>query len=159
MVAEARKRLMILDLDGTLLDTQNRWNECQKIFPNNKREFWNCYQSERFMDLDNPKENVINYLRSLISDNTIVVVISGRSIKQYNKTVEQLKSINIIPQEIYLRGEKDFRKDYEFKASIVSQILQKYNAEEIIMIDDSDDVLNHISAKFPNIKVIDAKKL
>jgi hypothetical protein len=72
--------------------------------------------------------------------------------------MEQLNKIGIIPNEIYLRGDRDFRKDFEFKADIVSKILQKYNAEEIIMIDDSDEVLKHISEKFPNIKVIDAKK-
>jgi phosphoglycolate phosphatase-like HAD superfamily hydrolase len=152
-------RLVLVDLDGTLLLSQNRWNECQKLYPNNKKEFWNCFQSERFMDLDVPIENVVKFVKSLINDNTVVVVVSGRSVRQYNKTVEQLNKIGIIPHEIYLIGEKDFRKDYEFKADIISKILQKYNAKEIIMIDDSDDVLNHISKTFSNIKVVDAKKL
>jgi phosphoglycolate phosphatase-like HAD superfamily hydrolase len=151
------KRLLILDLDGTLFDSQKRWEECQRLNPNNKREFWNCFQSEKFMDLDEPRLNLINYIKSLIVNDTIIIVVSGRNIRQYNKTLEQLNKIGIIPNEIYLRADKDFRKDYEFKAEIVSKILQKYSAEEIIMIDDSNDVLAHIHEKFPNIKVIDAK--
>jgi beta-phosphoglucomutase-like phosphatase (HAD superfamily) len=152
-------KLLILDLDGTIVDTTERWNECQKLYQNNKKEFWNCYQSERFMNLDIPRVSVINYVKTLVTNNTIVIIVSGRSIKQYNKTLEQLQSVSIAPHEIYLRTEKDFRKDYEFKADILSQLLKKYNPEEIIMIDDSDSVLNYISEKFPNIKVIDAKKL
>jgi phosphoglycolate phosphatase-like HAD superfamily hydrolase len=152
------KRILILDLDGSLFDSQKRWEECQRLNPNNKREFWNCFQSEKFMDLDEPRMNLVNFVKSLIEINTITIVVSGRNSRQYNKTMEQLNKIGIIPNEIYLRGDKDFRKDFEFKADIISKILQKYNAEEIIMIDDSDDVLKHISEKFQNIKVIDAKK-
>jgi hypothetical protein len=102
--------------------------------------------------------NLVNFVKSLIEINTITIVVSGRNIRQYNKTLEQLNKIGIIPNEIYLRGDKDFRKDFEFKGDIISKILQKYNAEETIVIDDSDDVLKHISEKFTNIKVIDAKK-
>jgi FMN phosphatase YigB (HAD superfamily) len=158
MNATASPKILILDLDGTLFDSQKRWEECQKLNPNNKREFWNCFQSEKFMDLDEPRMNLINFAKSLIEINTITIVVSGRNIRQYNKTVEQLNKIGIIPNEIYLRGDRDFRKDFEFKADIISKILQKYIAEEIIMIDDSDEVLKHISEKFTNIKVIDAKK-
>jgi len=113
------------------------------------------------MDLDTPKVNIINYARSLIDENTIIIILSGRSQKQLERTLEQLNNINLTPHEIYLRGERDFRKDYEFKADIISQLINKYNdnIKEIIMIDDSDDVLNYVSVKFPNIKLVDAKTL
>jgi len=153
------KRLLVLDLDGTLMDSQKRWAECQKLFPNDKRGFWNCFQSERFMGLDSPKENVISYAKSLIDNETVVVVVSGRSERQMNRTLEQLRNIGIDFNEIYLRKEKDFRKDFQFKGEIVSQLIQKYSPAETILIDDSDDVLNHISQNFPGVKVIDSKKL
>ena len=153
------KKLLVLDLDGTLIDSQKRWAECQKLFPNDKRSFWNCFQSEQFMDLDSTKENVISYAKSLIDNETVVIVVSGRSEKQMNKTLEQLRSIGINFNEIYLRKEKDFRKDFQFKGEIISQLIQKYSPAEIIVIDDSDDVLNHISQSFPGVKVIDSKKL
>jgi len=153
------KRLLVLDLDGTLMDSQRRWEECQRLYPNNKKEFWNCFQSERFMDLDSPKENVVSYAKSLINENTVTVIVSGRSEKQLNKTQEQLNKIGIIPNEIYLRKNGDFRKDFQFKGEIINQLIQKYIPAEVIVIDDSDDVINHISQNYPNIKVIDSKKL
>jgi phosphoglycolate phosphatase-like HAD superfamily hydrolase len=153
------KRLLVLDLDGTLVDSQKRWAECQKLFPNDKRQFWNCFQSERFMGLDTPKENVISYAKSLIDNETVVVIVSGRSERQREKTLEQLNGIGITFNEIYLRKEKDFRKDFQFKGEIIGQLIQKYNPIEMILIDDSDDVLNFVSQNFPGVKVIDSKKL
>ncbi len=76
-----------------------------------------------------------------------------------DKTLEQLNGIGITFSEIYLRKEKDFRKDFQFKGEIIGQLIQKYNPTEVILIDDSDDVLNHISQNFPGVKVIDSKKL
>lgn len=151
-------RLLVLDLDGTLFDTTTRWQKCQELYQN-KRDFWGCFQSPRYMDLDTPKENVINFVKSVIDNDTIIIIVSGRSEKQLDKTSEQLKGIGITPHEIYVRGEKDFRKDYQFKNYIISQLMSKYKADEVIMIDDSDDVINHISSQFQNIRVIDAKKL
>jgi len=111
------------------------------------------------MDLDSPKENVVSYAKSLINENTVTVIVSGRSEKQLNKTQEQLNKIGIIPNEIYLRKNGDFRKDFQFKGEIINQLIQKYIPAEVIVIDDSDDVINHISQNYPNIKVIDSKKL
>jgi phosphoglycolate phosphatase-like HAD superfamily hydrolase len=153
------KRLLVLDLDGTLIDSQQRWAECQKLYPNDKRGFWNCFQSEQFMYMDSPKDNVIAYAKSLIDNETVVVIVSGRSEKQKSKTLEQLRDIGIGFNEIYLRKEKDFRKDFQFKGEIIKQLIQKYNPAEIILIDDSDDVLNNVSRNFPDVKVIDSKKL
>jgi predicted secreted acid phosphatase len=150
-------RLVILDMDGTLMDTSARFSECQSLYQN-KKDFWNCFLSETYMGLDIPRVNVISFVKSLIDSDTVVVVVSGRSERQRTKTLEQLKSIGINVNEVYLRKEKDFRKDYQFKAEIVSQLLQKYSPEETVMVDDSDDVINYISSNF-SVKVIDAKKL
>jgi len=43
--------MLILDLDGTLFNTSARWNECEKLANGNKRMFWECFQSPRFMNL------------------------------------------------------------------------------------------------------------
>jgi len=43
--------MLVLDMDGTLFDTSARWYECEKLANGNKRMFWECYQSPRFMNL------------------------------------------------------------------------------------------------------------
>jgi FMN phosphatase YigB (HAD superfamily) len=60
--------ILILDLDGTLFDTSARWKECEKLTNGNKRMFWECFQSSRFMNLDKPKWEVIKFVQQLIEE-------------------------------------------------------------------------------------------
>ena len=74
--------MLILDLDGTLFDTSARWKECEKLANGNKRMFWECYQSPRFMNLDKPKWDVITFVQQLIEEKKpeVIAVVSGRSV-------------------------------------------------------------------------------
>ena len=152
--------MLILDLDGTLFDTSARWNECEKLANGNKRMFWECYQSPRFMNLDKPKWDVITFVQQLIEEKKpeVIAVVSGRSEKQREDTLKQLSEIGIEPNEVVLRAEKDFRKDHEFKSDVVRKLKEKYDQDKVIAIDDSDAVLEYLG-KEGEIEVIDAKKI
>ena len=159
--------MLILDLDGTLFDTINRWNECMKLSNKNNRPlwvpdrvFWECYQSPRFMNLDEPKWGVIKFVKQLIEEKKpeVIAVVSGRSEKQREATLKQLSEIGIEPNEVVLRGEKDFRKDFEFKKFVIRELMEKYDQDKVIVIDDSDAVLEYLG-KEGEIEVIDAKKI
>ena len=152
--------MLVLDMDGTLFDTSARWNECEKLAKGNKRMFWECFQSPRFMDFDKPKWEVIEFVKQLIEEKKpeVIVVVSGRSEKQREATLKQLSEIGIEPNEVVLRGEKDFRKDHEFKRDAVRRLKEKYDQNKVIMIDDSDTVLEYLG-KEGEVEVIDAKKI
>jgi len=159
--------MLILDLDGTLFDTSARWGECEKlakekhpIFWRNSSMFWECYQSPRFMNLDKPKWDVITFVQQLIEEKKpeVIAVVSGRSEKQREDTLKQLSEIGIEPNEVVLRGEKDFRKDHEFKRDAVRRLREKYDQNKAIVIDDRDAVLEYLG-KEGEIEVIDAKKV
>ncbi len=152
--------MLVLDLDGTLFDTSARWNECEKLANGNKRMFWECYQSPRFMNLDKPKWEVIEFVKQLIEEKEpeVIAVVSGRSEKQREATLKQLSEIGIEPNEVVLRGEKDFRKDHEFKRDAIRRLREKYDQDKVIVIDDSDTVLEYLG-KEGEIEVIDAKKI
>ena len=152
--------MLVLDMDGTLFDTSARWNECEKLANGNKRMFWECYQSPRFMNLDKPKWEVIEFVKQLIEEKEpeVIAVVSGRSEKQREATLKQLSEIGIEPNEVVLRGEKDFRKDHEFKRDAVRRLREKYDQNKAIVIDDSDAVLEYLG-KEGEVEVIDAKKV
>jgi len=152
--------MLVLDMDGTLFDTSARWNECEKLAKGNKRMFWECFQSPRFMDFDKPKWEVIEFVKQLIEEKKpeVIVVVSGRSEKQREATLKQLSEIWIEPNEVVLRGEKDFRKDHEFKRDAVRRLKEKYDQNKAIVIDDSDTVLEYLG-KEGEVEVIDAKKI
>ena len=87
----------------------------------------------------------------------MIAVVSGRSEKQREDTLKQLSAIGIEPNEVVLRGEKDFRKDHEFKSDVVRKLREKYGEGKAIAIDDSDAVLEYLEEE--GIEVIDAKKI
>jgi len=151
--------MLILDLDGTLFDTSARWNECEKLANGNKRMFWDCYQSPRFMNLDKPEREVITFVQQLIEEKKpeVIAVVSGRSEKQREDTLKQLSAIGIEPTEVVLRGEKDFRKDHEFKRDIIRKLMEKYDQDKVTVIDDSDAVLKYLEEE--GIETIDAKMI
>ena len=126
--------MLILDLDGTLFDTSARWKECEKLANGNKRMFWECYQSPRFMNLDKPKWKVIEFVKQLIEEKKpeVIAVVSGRSEKQREATLKQLSEIGIEPNEVVLREEKDFRKDHEFKSDAIRRLKEKYDQDKVI---------------------------
>ena len=151
--------MLILDLDGTLFDTSARWNECEKLTNGNKRMFWECFQSPRFMNLDKPKWEVIKFVKQLIEEKKpeVIAVVSGRSEKQRKETLKQLSDIGIESNEVVLRGEKDFRKDHEFKSDAIRRLKEKYDQDKVIAIDDNDVVLKYLEEE--GIEVIDAKTI
>ncbi|MFP3234804.1 MAG: HAD family acid phosphatase [Sulfolobaceae archaeon] len=151
--------MLVLDLDGTLFDTSARWYECEKLANGNKRMFWECFQSPRFMNLDEPKWEVIRFVKRLIEEKKpeVIAVVSGRSEKQRKETLKQLSDIGIEPNEVVLRGEKDFRKDHEFKREAVRRLKEKYDQDKVIMVDDSEAVLKYLEED--GIETIDAKKI
>ena len=159
--------MLVLDLDGTLFDTSARWHECKKLSREDRktlfwvpdRMFWECYQSPRFMNLDEPKWKVIRFVKRLIEEKEpeVIAVVSGRSEKQRKETLKQMSNIGIETNEIVLRGEKDFRKDYEFKKFVIRELMEKYDQNKAIVIDDSDVVLKYLEEE--EIEVIDAKTI
>jgi hypothetical protein len=112
------------------------------------------------MNLDEPKWEVIRFVKQLIEEKKpeVIAVVSGRSEKQRKETLKQLSDIGIEPNEVVLRGEKDFRKDYEFKKFVIRELMEKYDQNRAIMIDDSDAVLEYLEEE-EGIEVIDAKKI
>ena len=69
-----------------------------------------------------------------------------------------MSEIGIEPNEVVLREEKDFRKDHEFKRDAIRRLREKYDQNKVIVIDDSDAVLEYLG-KEGEVEVIDAKKI
>lgn len=140
-------KVVILDMDGTVVSTEERFNMCLKevnaksleeLKGAQRKAFWSCFLSEKYMHLDTPKDNVIRVVRELKSRGYTIHVVSGRTENQLNATIEQLQKFNVPYDKITLRRIGDYRKDYEFKGEVVRSYVEQ--GFEVIIIDDSADV-------------------
>lgn len=147
-------KVAIVDLDGTLFDTTKRFEMCLKeaggmkleeLKGQQRRRFWECYQSEKYMNLDEPKHSVINFVKALKAKGYYIHIVSGRTEAQLRATLEQLTKHNIPYDNITVRRNGDFRKDHEFKGEIVNAYLKE--GHEVIIVDDSESVRNLLPGK------------
>ena len=140
-------KILVLDLDGTVVDTTKRFEMClREVNANSLAElkgkqrsaFWNCFQSPKYMNLDEPKQNVTEFVRKVKAKGYLVHIVSGRSEGQLEATLEQLNKYNVPYDKITVRRPNDFRKDFEFKGEIISTYINE--GHEVIIVDDSPDV-------------------
>jgi len=145
-------RAVVFDLDGVLVDSSERFLKCLDESKNDKQKFWSCFLSEKYMDLDRPREEYIRILREYLSKGYRIVIVTGRvEERQKDKTLKQLSQWGITFHEIYFRKAGDYRKDWEFKIEIIDRILRKCEIEAVY--DDSDRVIEEIKRRHPEIKV------
>ena len=121
----------IFDLDGTLANIEHRLK-----FINGIRKNWDAFYEA--CDMDKPILNNINLLitlRSTLDSEDKIIILSGRSMKVYNKTVNWLRDFGITVTDgrvlLYMRLETDHRPDYEFKQEWLDNFLIYHNKSEI----------------------------
>ena len=137
---------VVFDLDGTLIDVSERYNICKKKSKNNK-EFWQCFLSMLYMYLDNPIEKMIEKVREYKRQGYLIIIITGRVEEtQKEATLQQLQQFNIPYDLLFMRKLGDFRKDYEFKCSIIEKLLTGIKIEKIY--DDSEEVRECVRKRF-----------
>ena len=142
------KIAVIVDLDGTLFSVDKRKELCEQEANGNKKKFWACFQSPKYMDYDTLNEQVAQFVRDVYEKGALVVIGTGRSeLTQKEATINQLKRYNIPFHDIYMRPPNDFSKDYELKSRIVNIIQEKYKPKEIVIIDDSEEVLKRLPGR------------
>ncbi len=141
-------KLLVLDIDGTLINTNARFERCLKESKNSK-EFWNCYESEKYIDLDEPNWAVINFVKSLINEDAYIAIISGRNERLRQATIKQLTSIGIPINELHLRKDGDFRKGFEVKQERINELIDKLKPCEVIIFDDDVFVIKNVKCNVP----------
>ena len=140
-----------VDIDNTLFDSSERWNICQQL--KKKSEIWNCFFDPEKLSLDKPIFDVINIVKQYHESGYKVIIVTGRVEKLREATIEQLKKFNVEFEMIFFRKDKDFRKDFEYKAEIIEELMKAGYKIELI-IDDSEEVRKAVQQRF-GIKAID----
>jgi len=147
-----KPKAVVFDLDGTLIDSSERYSRCIREAKGDKKKFWECFLSEKYMELDRPREEVVKLLRGYLVKKYKIIIITGRIRQtQERKTKEQLRKWGIYYHEIIFREKGDYRKDYVLKLEYISKLMDCYKIEAIY--DDSDHVIEAIKNRFPSIKV------
>jgi len=151
------RKCVVFDLDGTLVDSSQRYRLCAEESAGDRTLFWLCFQSPRYMHLDAPRWDIISIARALKEQGYRIVIVSGRNrAAQLQATLEQLREWGIPFDRLILREQGDFRKDYVYKYEVLRKLLTDGECESIEAVyDDSQDVYEQLSkAGFRVIRVV-----
>ena len=121
----------VFDIDGTLADNSHRLHHITAY-----KKDWELYNSE--IEKDRAISPVIDLL-SILSFNNTIILLTGRSESTRPATERWLKTHGIEPDCLLMRGDDDFRKDYEMKSDHIDNIESKF--EILAAFDDSKDVI------------------
>ncbi len=146
----------IIDVDGTLIDSERRFRLGQR----GSRLDWNFILDPaivRTLDRPMPRE-IIEKIKQICEELGCnkIVILTGRPEKLREITIQQLCEINMRYDELIMRKNGDFRKEIDYKLSIIQEISRRYNI--VAVFDDNEEVLKCIRALFPNIRTFKVSK-
>lgn len=139
------KKAVISDLDGTISDRRHRLHYLE-----GKKDWQSFFES---LINDPPIVRTIEQIEELIYEGAELVLVTGRP-EQYRRSSEEWIKNNtpFDKYQLYMRKDKDFRKDVIIKKEMLDQIRENYELE-IIFEDQAEIVEMWISEGLRCIKV------
>ncbi len=113
-----RKKIIIFDLDGTLVDITQRLH-----FIEGEKKDWNSFFDACDKDLVKQK---MKELCLVLYNSYTIYIVTGRPERIRNKTEKFLNENNIFFHKLLMRKDGDHRKDYFVK----KRIYDKFSEEE-----------------------------
>ena len=103
---------------------------------------WDIFlDPEKMYELDEPNHDVIELVKSFISNGHRVVITSARNERHREVTSKQLAEFGIEYSKLYLRADDDFRNDADVKEEILGHIRDD-GFDPHVAIDDRQRVVD-----------------
>lgn len=127
------KKIIILDLDGTVADCTHRLHHIK----GENRDYKAFYDA--LVD-DKPIQHIIDIVKALhLSQEYMIFVVTGRPITHLRETQLWLNEHFVPFHAVFMRPENDFRKDYIVKKEILDKIRNEF-WEPTAVLDDRQSV-------------------
>ncbi len=123
------RKIVLVDMDGTLSDCSHREHHIQTARPN-----WPAFF--RGMGQDPPNASIVELTRSLAADHDILIV-TGRPQEFLHETLNWLTRNGISPAEIWMRRAEDHRPDFVVKREVLDHIPRD---RVVFVLDDRERV-------------------
>lgn len=115
------KKLFVYDIDGTVANTDHRVAHVRT-----KPKNWGAFFAAQ--EKDEPYEDIIWTVRQYYDAGHNIIFCSGRSEAHRNVTTLWLAKYNIPYHRLYMRPDKDNRKDSIVKVELMKQIEKDFGS-------------------------------
>lgn len=127
-------KVILFDVDGTLANCSHRQHHVRQ-----KPKRWDLFN--KTMHEDTPHGDVIWLAQMFYAQGHKVVICSGRGAEFMDVTVKWLDDHGVKFHGIYMRPEKDSRRDDIIKAELLVEIRRDYG-EPFMVFDDRNQVVD-----------------
>lgn len=129
-------KAVIFDIDGTLANTKHRNHFLETDIKN-----WPAFFKTSIYDTTNI--NIVNILNSYIKDGYKIILMTGRTIKYKDITVEWLSKYNITYDMLFMRDNKNFENVTSLKLKWYDHLKFILNIESIY--EDNIDTISEFN--------------
>jgi len=155
---------VVFDIDNTLVDSRERFKRslheasggrAETIDQLNKEEmrrFWEVFLSPKYIELDKPMYEAIEEVLERARRGYYIVILTGRPEKLRSHTEKQLDRFGIPYDRLIMRANGDYRKDYEYKSSMLKRLLEE-GLNIVEYHEDLSRTIQTVRERFPWIKV------
>ena len=127
-------KTVIFDLDGTLVKLDHRLDYILNE-PKQWDKFYEEIENDELLD-----DMYAIYETFLYAPDVSIIIVTGRSDKYKQQTLDWLEKHGIMFDELYMRKEGDHRRDYEVKKDILD-ILKQLKYDILCVFEDRDEVV------------------
>lgn len=141
MEVRAKRKAVIVDVDGTLVDVSSIRHHVRAMM--NDDGTWKRKNFDAFhRDSVNcpPIQETLDHVAYWIEQGCEILIVTARSRRYYGPTAWWLAEHEIPHTEIYMRTDGDYRQDFIVKKEILARIEQRF--EVVHAIDDNPSVLD-----------------
>ena len=128
------KKIIIFDIDGTLANCEHRQHHVRQ-----KPKRWDLFN--KYIPLDTPHDDIIWLAKLMYDTGNTVIICSGRGAESKTVTVDWLDKHGVKFHGLYMRKEKDSRRDDIIKMELLAEIRKDYG-EPFMVFDDRQQVVD-----------------
>jgi len=132
-------KIIVFDVDNTLSNANHRQHHVQQ-----KPKRWDLFNAK--MHEDPPQNDIIWLAQTLHAAGNTIVICSGRGSENRDVTEKWLIEHDIPFEILYMRKEKDSRRDDIVKVELLEQIRKDFG-EPYLWFDDRKQVVDAIRAQ------------
>lgn len=132
-----KRKAVIFDIDGTLVETRFLLNEIWQKGLKGEAEWEYFYEhcNSKRVKLIPSVEKLYKFLRYNTTCEFACILCTARNEVCRQRTLTRLAELGIFCDGIYMRGKDDLRDDAEVKRDLFAEIQKKY---DVIMVIDDD---------------------
>lgn len=139
-VLRARKPLLIVDIDGTIADSTQRYTEAgiepnRTSSPKEHDEWLGRVQSTETLAKDTVVP-MMQFLVTRLNSTMDIAYLTARSDDHLKVTLEWLAKKGFPNADIIMRDSRDKRPTREYKHSAILDVTSRYKATKVITLDD-----------------------